>query len=97
MLNEYIWKLYLQSGGDEIVKVFSHGLSCPISEKYSERVKQLHKVYGDDNISDDIHEQLVDLAKVQRDNRSSAQVRSFFVEGTADVNEAYERIDYRSY
>lgn len=45
MLNQYTWKLYLRSGGSEVVGFFKKQLTEQYTEEYAEFVAALHKAY----------------------------------------------------
>lgn len=45
MINQYTWKLYLRSGGSEIVKFFEKQLTEQFTSKYGKFISNLHRVY----------------------------------------------------
>ena len=45
MLNDYIWKLYLNAGGSETVAFFEKNLCGNITTEYIERIEQLQEFY----------------------------------------------------
>lgn len=63
MLNEYVWKLYLQSGGEETVDFFQKNLTVNMGKEYAERIKQLQNVYSVLDLSEDTYEQLCELSE----------------------------------
>ena len=45
MLNQYVWKLYLQSGGAKIVEMFRRNLGEKLTEEYAREIVRLQKSY----------------------------------------------------
>ena len=45
MINQYVWKLYLESGGNEVVKAFEQNLAHRFTKKYSEFIGGLRQKY----------------------------------------------------
>ena len=45
MLNEYVWNLYLDAGGREMVAFFEKNLCGNITPEYIERMKQLQEYF----------------------------------------------------
>jgi len=59
MLNKYIWKLYLQSGGDKVVDMFRRNLSEKLTEDYIDQIIRMRKVYcANEGFEEDTKEQL---------------------------------------
>ena len=54
MLNPYVWKIYLEAGGQEIVDMFRRNLGENLTEEYVEQITQLQKSYC---VMDDIIEE----------------------------------------
>ena len=54
MLNPYVWKIYLEAGGQEIVDMFRRNLGGNLTEEYVDQVSLLQKSYC---IMDDIIEE----------------------------------------
>lgn len=45
MLNQYVWKLYLQSGGAKTVEMFQRNLGEKLTEEYVQEIVRLQKSY----------------------------------------------------
>ena len=45
MVNEYVWKLYLSSGGAETVDFFKRGLSGKFAKDYVDGIHKLQESY----------------------------------------------------
>lgn len=69
MLNKYMWQLYLNAGGDKIVKRFEDNFTGGLKKDYADMITELHKNYF---VSSDIltneHEQLFELCEFFSDN-----------------------------
>lgn len=62
MFNQYIWELYLKSGGNKVVDTFKHNLSVKFTKQYADFIKGLHMEYCPmDWLIDYEHQQLMDL------------------------------------
>lgn len=48
MFNQYIWKLYLESRGKEVVSFFEDNFTKKLNFNYPERIAEFHKVYCPD-------------------------------------------------
>ena len=45
MLNRYVWKLYLESGGNKVVEMFRRNLEDNLTNEYADEIVRMHKVY----------------------------------------------------
>lgn len=45
MLNQYVWDLYLKSGGSEVVEMFRRNLGDELSEEFAQEIVRLQKSY----------------------------------------------------
>lgn len=64
MFNKFVWKNYLKSGGDEIVKFFKESFEDNFSEEYATKICELHREYcPDSSITEDLADDMKDLAK----------------------------------
>lgn len=64
MFNSYLWKNYLESGGKNIINMFSELMTYSINEKHISTIKKLRSVYCPDRaIIDESGQQLCDLAQ----------------------------------
>lgn len=59
MLNQYIWGLYLQSGGEYVVDMFRRNLADKLTEEYIEHINRMREVYCiNEGSEEDTSEQL---------------------------------------
>ena len=64
MFNQYVWKLYLQSGGNQSVELFQNLLSGHTPDGFAEKIRELHRVYcPDEEILDYEMEQIQEAMK----------------------------------
>lgn len=69
MLNEYVWKTYLQSGGNAVVEMFRRNLEEELTQEFVEKIREFHSVYLlDERELNDESEQLCDLIKIMQEN-----------------------------
>lgn len=62
MFNEYVWQLYLQAGGEKVVRVFENNLAKTFSESYPGFVANLQRVYcPSGSLTDSTAKELLDL------------------------------------
>lgn len=62
MFNDYVWQTYLSGPGREMVKFFETNLGGNLSEAYTEKVCELHKVYCPSRaVNTGLREELSDL------------------------------------
>ena len=45
MINKYVWKLYLNSGGSETVEMFRRNMEEELTEEYADAIFEMHKAY----------------------------------------------------
>lgn len=65
MLNNYVWNIYLESGGRNLVTFFENNLTFIFTKEYPEKIKTLHKYYCvDNNIINETYEDLIELQKI---------------------------------
>ena len=63
-MNEYVWNLYLKSGGQAVVDMFRRNLTEEFTKEYVEAVKDMHSYYcASRNKVDDTSEQLMALVE----------------------------------
>lgn len=55
MFNNYIWKCYLQSGGNTVVEMFRRNIGEQLTQELVDLVRNLHRVYlpGKKNLDDE--------------------------------------------
>ena len=64
MLNRYVWKLYLESGGNKVVEMFRRNLEDNLTNEYADEIVRMHKVYCPMSaVSEEIGNQLRDLVE----------------------------------
>lgn len=84
MLNKYMWQLYLNAGGDKIVKRFEDNFTDGLKKDYADMITELHKNYF---VSSDIltneHEQLFELCEFFSEN-NEAPLETNVMEGFFD-------------
>ena len=62
MFNEYVWNLYLESGGKDIVSQFENNLTGEHTEEYANFICKLHKEYcPSKNVNDELSNYLKQL------------------------------------
>ncbi len=72
-MNEYIWNLYLKSGGAEVVSFFEKSLTPAMSTEYAEGIKRLHSVYAAYNgIMDLTYDQLARVVEYLKEENDEA-------------------------
>ena len=45
MLNKYVWGLYLESGGKDIIEMFRRNIEDKLTEEYADEIVKMHKIY----------------------------------------------------
>ena len=45
MLNKYVWNLYLESGGKDIVEMFRRNMEDKLTVEYADEIAKMHKVF----------------------------------------------------
>ena len=69
MLNKYLWQLYLDSGGNNTVKMFEDNFTNGMKMEYADTVTELHRHYLSVNsIISDEHSQLKALYEYLSEN-----------------------------
>lgn len=70
MINEFVWNLYLKSGGQDVVDMFRHNLTEDFTTEYVDAVKDMHLYYcASRNKVEDTSEQLMALVEeLSKDN-----------------------------
>lgn len=65
MFNQYVWELYLKSGGSQVVEMFKKNLTEEITKEYATEIKKLQKAYCpcNDEIFDILRELRNDMTK----------------------------------
>lgn len=62
MLNKYIWSLYLQSGGNDVVEMFRRNMEDELTAEYANEIVKMHRVYCPmEEVSNEIGYQINDL------------------------------------
>ena len=86
MLNKYLWQLYLDSGGNNTVKMFEDNFTNGMKMEYADTVSELHRHYLSVNsIISDEHSQLKALYEYLSENDGSPF-------GTNALEELYDGI-----
>lgn len=93
MLNEYVWKLYLQSGGNKTVDFFKNSLTIQLSEKYADDLKKLQEVYSLTELSESTHYQLTALVTYYKENEKEPYIDTEYIEGTAPIEDVIEEAE----
>lgn len=87
MFNNYLWKLYLQVPGKEVVRVFENNLNKNYTVNYSDFICKLHKEFCPSNtINEDIKFQ---LDSVYEDLNSGI---NYFIPGNYSFKRAFNYI-----
>lgn len=84
MLNKYVWNLYLESGGKDIVEMFRRNMEDKLTAEYADEIVKMHKVYCPmADVSNVIGNQIKDLIEqynpdneVEIDEENSSVVTS---------------------
>lgn len=62
MLNKYVWNLYLESGGKDIVEMFRRNMEDKLTVEYADEIAKMHKVFCPmEGASNEIGYQIKDL------------------------------------
>lgn len=70
-MNEYVWNLYLKSGGAEVVSFFEKSLTPTLTLEYGERIKKLHSVYAAyEGVVELVYEQLSNVIEYLKEEDS---------------------------
>ena len=86
MFNQYIWQLYLNAGGNKIVKCFEDNLSNEFTAEYVSFIKDLHREYQlSASILDDETEQLRNLVDFFRNGNRFCDDEDFSAEEAMTV------------
>ena len=61
MFNDYVWSLYLDSGGREVVNFFEENLSNDFSKGYADKICEFHRAYCPSKVvNESLRRELVD-------------------------------------
>lgn len=64
MFNQYVWKLYLKSGGNQVVEMFKKNLTEEFTAEYAAEIKRLHQAYcPSKGISEMFYDDLLHLSE----------------------------------
>ena len=86
VFNQYIWQLYLNAGGNKIVKCFEDNLSNEFTAEYVSFIKDLHREYQlSASILDDETEQLRNLVDFFRNGNRFCDDEDFSAEEAMTV------------
>ena len=92
MLNNYIWKLYKQADGTQVINMFRKNLTGKLEQTYADEIKRFQLRYAIEDVAADNYEQLLELTKVIK-----AKTKVVFlpgaVRGTASTKEIFRAID----
>lgn len=74
MLNNYVWNIYLESGGRNLVDFFEKNFTACLSKDYSSKIKSLHQAYcADKEIVQETYDDLVELQEIVNDEFNDNQ------------------------
>lgn len=69
MLNDYMWNLYLQAGGKDIVEMFRRNLGKELTQEFADSIRNFHRIYMPNKKElDDETEQLKDVIDYLKEN-----------------------------
>lgn len=86
MLNEYVWKLYLDAGGRETTAMFERNLAGEFSEEYIKNVCRFQAGYcPSKHITSDTRHQLRDLLKDLRENRGLLEDGEYTIQSALEI------------
>lgn len=92
MFNNYIWELYKQVEGTQIINMFRKNLTGKLQKAYADEIKRLHIRYAIEDVVADNYEQLLELSKVIK-ARTKVVFLPGAVRGTASTKEIFRAID----
>ncbi len=62
VLNDFVWKTYLEANGKDVVKCFEDAFTNGPDDKYADKIKELHSAFcPSEDISQGIIEQILDI------------------------------------
>lgn len=93
MLNDYIWKLYLQSGGDKTVSFFKDSLNVQLGQAYADGFRKMQETYSLAELSDATHQQLFFLATYYKENKDEPYIDAEYIAGTAPIEDVIEEVE----
>lgn len=68
MFNDYVWRLYLKSGGNKVVQLFEDNLTKNFTDEYIEKVLEFHQVYcSDEQTKQLIRDELEEYKSILQD------------------------------
>lgn len=99
MINDYVWQVYLKSGGSKVVSLFEQNLGNEISVEFASEVKKFHEGYCPDEVlSCNFYEamkELSDIPSAQRildnDEYSIESAMTYLYEFLGDEDEATDK------
>ena len=95
MFNEYVWKTYLQSGGNAVVEMFRRNLEEELTQEFVEKIREFHSVYlTDAKILNTEADQLKIVIKSLQENLSSETEQN--EEGISQIDDNEENDNPKS-
>ena len=92
MLNNYIWELYKQAEGNQVINMFRENLVGKLPKKYADEIERLQSRYSVENVAKDNKEQLLELSKAIK-TKPKAVFFPGSIRGTATIKEIDQVID----
>jgi len=92
MFNKYIWDLYKQSGGTQVVNMFQQNLTRKLQKTYADEIKLLQLRYAIEDVAADNYEQLLELS-TEKKSKSKTVFIPCAIRGTTPVKEIHQAID----
>lgn len=90
MFNRYIWNLYLESGGNNVVEMFRRNIEEELTEEYVEEIVRLRKYFCImDDLAEEEGQQIRNLIQISKELDEEEKEDLFEDEAYQD-----ERIDY---
>ena len=91
MFNNYVWNLYLQSGGKKRVAFFKDNLSKQLSSSYADEIAKMHKVYC---VTTAVVENTKEQLSVLYDDLNEMSLTSFNIEeNSSEESDCFEEIE----
>ena len=92
MLNNYIWKLYKQADGTQVINMFRKNLTGKLQQTYADEIKRLQLHYAIEGVVSDTYEQLLELSAAIKSKSKTIFIPGA-IRGTTPVKEIYKAID----
>ena len=92
MLNSYIWELYKQTEGTQVINMFRKNLTVKLQKAYADEIRRLHIRYAIEDVASDAYEQLLELSAAIKSKSKTVFIPGA-IRGTTPVKEIYKAID----